>query len=337
MKLTDRQIGYTTLAAIVLACAVLAVQMYRKNAEGVQIAQVLFPEVGALQPQDAVVERGVRIGKVHSIRYSTEHGQAVVSVEFDTPLKFRQGTQFINTNYSLMGQRLVTIIPSSKGDLLDLHHPQQGVFEPGIAEAMHLMEFVVHTVDTLKEAVRLLASGDKDNAPLTAKINQMVGRTEGLVTSIHTTLDRQGPRLEQGLRRANTLARMGLQQADTIQTAVLTTARASTQTIHAVDSSMTGLQQQLLLLHADLDSLMLSGTYRSLLEERKLFDRVVELNRGVQAVLRALRTDEGAGFAGDGWILWKKTNWNVLGATAREKRVRTKPEAGNHQPSPTNP
>ncbi len=325
MRMTDKQLGYATVAVVLLACLLVTWQMHVKNAQGALTVQLLFPEVGALQPQDPVVERGVPVGRVRSIEYAKRHGQAVVTVDFDTPVKYSTGTQFINSNYSLMGQRLVTILPSHKGEVLDLRQPQQGVFEPGIAEAMHLMEQVVLAVDTLKQTVQLLATGSANRPPLVQQINRIIASTEQTLGSLGQTLADKTPVIIAGLQRGNRLAAQGIRQADSVQAAVIGLASTTSGTIASLDSTVARVSGNLGEVALTLDTLTQSPGYVALMEHRDLFERLIETRLAMQGFLNALRTDEGAGFAGDGWILWKKTNWNVFGATAREKRLRPNP------------
>ena len=161
MKLSDRALGY--ISFIVFACIFggIAFGMWAAHQNVHQTAIVDFTELGSLQPEDPVVLRGYRVGTIGSVTWLKDRSRVVI--HFTEPLKLREGTQFNNVNYALMGQRRLEIIPSKTGELMPENHVFQGHFEPGIAETLRLIENVNEQLEAVQKTILLLAQGDSSH------------------------------------------------------------------------------------------------------------------------------------------------------------------------------
>ena len=140
MKLSDRALGYISLIVFAGIFAGISFGMWAAHQNVHQTAIVDFKELGSLQPEDPVVLHGYRVGTIGSVTWLKDRSR--VKIHFTEPLKLREGTQFNNVNYALMGQRRLEIIPSKTGELMPENHVFQGHFEPGIAETLRLIENV---------------------------------------------------------------------------------------------------------------------------------------------------------------------------------------------------
>ena len=77
-----------------------------------------------------------------------------------------------------------------------------------------------------------------------------------------------------------------------------------------------------------LDSLSKTEAWVRLAESRDLIDTLSAINGKLKRVVDAFNGSLEDGTNVGAWKLMKKTNWNVLGATAREKRAKREKEAG---------
>ena len=124
MKLSDRSIGYISLLSLIGIFASISYGMYEAHQDVPHSAIVDFEELGTLQPEDEVVVRGYRVGTIGAVTWLGDRSR--VQIKFDNPIVIREGTQFNNINYALMGQRRLEIIPSKTGEVLPEDHIHTG-------------------------------------------------------------------------------------------------------------------------------------------------------------------------------------------------------------------
>ena len=322
-RLSDKAIGYFAIGVVLLLCAFVGWKMYLEDSRGVQTVVVRFPDLGSLQPQDAVVERGVRVGFVRETRLRGR--EAEVEIDFGNPVRYCEGTRFINSNYSLMGQRYVVIIPEHRGKELDLSQPQRGEYEPGIAEAMHLVKNAVDLLDSITLAARLIAGGDSAHRPFAERFNGLVDAVEGAIAAVDDAVRTKGPAVAGALAQVGDLAEEATAQANAVQAALdtslvqaATALRALSEAARAVTAAVEGADK-------GLDSLSRTEAWTRLVDSRDLIDTLSALSGRIKLVVDNLNGSAEEGTNISAWKLMKKTNWNVLGATAREKREK---EAG---------
>ena len=111
MNKSDRIIGYISLVALIALFAGIAYGMYEAHQHVTYKAYVDFTELGSLQPEDPVVIRGYTVGTIGKVTWMGD--RARVEVKFDEPTVIREGTQFNDVNYALMGQRRLEIVPNT--------------------------------------------------------------------------------------------------------------------------------------------------------------------------------------------------------------------------------
>ena len=179
IKISDKTIGYISFAFIIATITLVAIGMWKAHHATRYTATIDFQELGSLQPEDLATLRGYEVGVVREIHWLGD--RARVTVHFNEPLRLREGTIFKNVNYALMGQRRLEIIASKTGKDLPEDYIHQGIFEPGIAEALRLIEDVVKQVEALQSMVVLVAQGDSTHPSFSSVFEGYVSKLEGLL------------------------------------------------------------------------------------------------------------------------------------------------------------
>lgn len=326
MKLTDKALGYLAIAAALLLTVTVMWQMYVKSAEGVESVTVLFPQLGSLQPEDAVVERGVHVGHIRSVALGKSGAEVVI--DFDLPVKYSVGTRFINSNYSLMGQRYVVILPEHSGPLLNLKEQIDGEYEAGIAEAMHLVEHAVKSLDTIKTAVELLAAGTDQSPGFARQFQGVVGQLDGALGALHRSIDQNGPRLGELIAEGNRFASDAVGKTEEIRGTLDTLWGDVGELLRSLSGAIETAGSGLLTVARGLDSLSENEVWKGVADNSSLHDSLLVMTQQLRNVIDVLSGNAQSQAKIGFWKVWKHTNWNIFGATAREKRAKRARQAG---------
>ena len=193
MKISDRALGYISILVIAGIFGGISFGMWAAHQNVNQTAIVDFKELGSLQPEDPVVLRGYRVGTIGSVTWLKDRSR--VKIHFTEPLTLREGTQFNNVNYALMGQRRLEIIPSKTGTVMPENHVFQGNFEPGIAETLRLIENVNEQLEAVRQMVLLLAQGDSTHKSAPEIYEDAMHSIEDIFAHTEKTVGTLGPKL----------------------------------------------------------------------------------------------------------------------------------------------
>lgn len=322
IKISDKAIGYISFLILVAIITFVAIGMWKAHHATRYTATIDFPELGSLQPEDKVTLRGYEVGVVREVTWLGDRARVIV--HFDEPLRLREGSVFKNVNYALMGQRRIEITASKEGKDLPEDYIHQGHFEPGIAEALRLIEEVVKQVEALQSMVILIADGDSLNPSFAQVFEGYAEKVEGLMKQAEKVTSMIPEKLESILAITDT----------TSQTIFNVTTKAES-TLQLVDSvSKEKIQQAKLALvkvsdgtqHAnDLITDFENSPIGNLLENDSLIQKTNALLLSTQKLIKAFNT-KGLDIRDENGnkitlIRWK--NINLIGKTAREKaRIR---------------
>jgi len=320
MRISDRNLGILTIAVIVAVGAWVTLMMVIKNQQATTRLTALFTELGSLQPEDPVTSRGFPVGKVGNVYW--QDGHAVVELLLDEPMILREGTVVRNENYSLMGQRRVEILSPLKGSILAPNHIYEGDFEPGIAEAMHLMEQVRLQVISVRDIVFLLRDGNKNTPSIPQATETILSQSELTLNELERILKVAKPKIHSTLIQANELTGQAIRitaQTDSTLRTVESEGHAAIVQAHQILQNASDASLKLSNL---LDRVQSEPITQQLLYKKELITQLNEFVTTMQAAMQIFDengnlkiTDENGkprGIAG-------LTNLNVFGKTARQK------------------
>ena len=319
MKTSDRVIGYLSLLALIALFAGIAYGMFDAHEHVTYKAYVDFTELGSLQPEDPVVIRGYTVGTIGNVTWMGDRGR--VEIKFNEPTVIREGTQFNNVNYALMGQRRLEIVPNKNGKVLPEDHIHQGNFEPGIAEALRYMEDVNEQITNIREVVMLITEGDSTHQSAKEIYENVMGTIEGILENADKTIDKLNPAVNTLIRQLNDAGNTVADMAEQVDTTVKTTTNAVNEKIAQAEgviksvSEGTKKAEQII---ADIEN---SPAMDKLVNSREIVDKVADLTKKMNDLIAAIDTKGIKMYDDQGkevkLFTWKNTN--LIGKTAREK------------------
>ena len=324
MKLSDRALGY--ISFIVFACIFggVAFGMWAAHQSVHHTAIVDFTELGSLQPEDPVVLRGYRVGTIGSVTWLKDRSRVVI--HFTEPLKLREGTQFNNVNYALMGQRRLEIIPSKTGTLMPETHVFQGHFEPGIAETLRLIENVNEQLAAAQTTILLLAQRDSSHKSAPEIYEEAMHSIEDIFAHTEKTVSALGPKMNKLFKQMNSSTKAISKTALQADTAIKTVTAAANEKISLVDSIVLSLTENAKKTNDVITSIEKGIDSETLLQSKELIENINSVIDGLNKAVAAIDT-KNLGFKDkDGkpikLITWK--NMNIIGDKARKRMEEAK-------------
>lgn len=319
MKVSDRSIGYISLLALLVIFSAVAIGMYQAHHEESKCIYVEFDELGTLQPEDEVVVKGYTVGLVGDITWLGD--RARVQVKFVEPIIIREGTQFLDVNYALMGQRRLEIIPSKTGKVLPDSYIHTGVFEPGIAEALRLIEGVNEQLTMVRDLVHMLTEGDSTHASIQKTFEDVLQtveatmqNTEKMIASLQPTVNK----IFKNVDSTTTVLMDATQQIDTtIKTATKAVNEKLVQTEEAIKTVSSSVQKA----NDLINSIETNPNIDKILNSTEIIEKTNEMVTKLSELVKAIDTkgltvlDE----QGKPVKLIHFRNMNIIGKTAREK------------------
>jgi ABC-type transporter Mla subunit MlaD len=319
MKTSDRIIGYLSLLALIALFAGIAYGMFDAHEHITYKAYVDFTELGSLQPEDPVVIRGYTVGTIGKVTWMGD--RARVEIKFDEPIVLREGTQFNDVNYAIMGQRRLEIVPNKHGKVLPQDFIHQGTFEPGIAEALRYMEDVNAQITRVREVIMLIANGDSTHQSAQELYENVMGTIEGILENADKTIDKLNPAINGLVKQINEAGNTVATMTDQVDTTVKTTTDALNAKIgeaeNVIKSIAEGTEKAEKMI-ADIEN---SPAMNKLINSTEIVDKVANLTKKMNELIAAIDTKGIKMYDDQGkevkLFTWKNTN--LIGKTAREK------------------
>ncbi len=331
MRISDRTLGYISLVTLIGLFAFIAYCMWEAHHEARKIIEVDFNELGSLQPEDQVVIRGYTVGTIGRVLWLGD--RARVQIKFNEPIIIREGTQFNNVNYAIMGHRRLEIIPSKTGKILPDDHIFQGHFEPGIAEALRQIENVNEQIAAIRELVHLAVEGDSLHEPVSAIFEQIIFGVEQTLENTEQTLSTLQPALNNLFKQINTasadLAEVSL-QADS---AVKTLTEMVNEKMTLAESAFKAISEGAQKTNDIINNIENNQFYSKILYSSETVDKVNDLIGKLNQLVQAIDT-KGIKVLDENGNPVKAFSWknlNIIGKTAREKG-RERAEKGESLP-----
>ena len=319
MKKSDRVIGYLSLLALIALFAGIAYSMFDAHEHVTYKAYVDFTELGSLQPEDPVVIRGYTVGTIGNVTWMGDRGR--VEIKFDEPTVIREGTQFNNVNYALMGQRRLEIVPNKNGKVLPEDYIHQGNFEPGIAEALRYMEDVNAQITNIREVVMLITEGDSTHQSAKEMYENVMQTIEGILENADKTIDKLNPAVNTLIKQLNDAGNTVAEMADQVDTTVKTTTDALNAKIKQAEDVVASISEGTKKAEKMIADIENSPAMDKLINSREIVDKVADLTKKMEALIAAIDTKGIKMYDDQGkevkLFTWK--NANIIGKTAREK------------------
>ena len=318
IKISDKTIGYISFAFIIATITLVAIGMWKAHHATRYTATIDFQELGSLQPEDLATLRGYEVGVVREIHWLGD--RARVTVHFNEPLRLREGTIFKNVNYALMGQRRLEIIASKTGKHLPEDYIHQGIFEPGIAEALRLIEDVVKQVEALQSMVVLVAQGDSTHPSFSSVFEGYVSKLEGLLQQTESLSKMLPEKLDNVFAVVDTTTKSINTITEQTNSAVNTIDSVAKEKIKTAKYALVKISDETKNANSLIDSFE-NSPIGELLENDSLIQKTNALIQSTQNLIKAFNTkgldirDEN----GNKVSLIRWENINLIGKTAREK------------------
>lgn len=319
MKLSDRTLGYLTLLVLLLIFAGVAIGMYDAHHEEAKCIYVEFDELGTLQPEDVVVVKGYTVGVVGDIVWLGD--RARVQVKFTEPIIIREGTQFYDVNYALMGQRRLEIIPSKTGKVLPDDYVHTGVFEPGVAEALRLIEGVNEQLVMVRDMVRMLTDGDSAHASLQQVFEDVLQTVEVTMQNTEKMVASLQPTVNKIFNNVDSTTKVLIDVANQADTTIKTATNVVNEKLAQTEDALKTVSASVQKANDLIASIETNPEVDKLLNSAEVIEKTNEMVNKLSELIKAIDTkgitvydDEGKPVK-----LIHFRNMNIIGKTAREK------------------
>ena len=317
MRLTHKSQGYIAILIFLGVMLYLAIIIHTKSKHTAYEVTVIYDQIGTLQIDDLVRTKGVKIGKVKQIEHV--NNQAKVTLTFDEPIFIREGTVFINRNYSLMGEREIEIQTSREGQILSPDTPFIGEFQPGISETMHEIRSILEALEKIKLVVEVLTYGN-DSVPAFAsqlmghfdKVNQTLERMTRTFATLQPALYKHLTQVQNVSDSTMSYAKHLKENFDIIQK----------NSIHFLEQSQQRMAELSPLIQKTAEGLVkVEQSTRFALEDKKLLESTLAFTSSLQKFMGFLKAvgEEMVDENGKPKSFLKLKNLNIFGPTAREK------------------
>lgn len=319
MKISDKALGYFSFFAIILLLGVVTLEMYNAHQINIYEIEVDFKELGSIQPQDAVTIDGYKVGQIGSIKWLGD--KARLQLKFDEPVALRKGTRIINSNYALMGQRRIEIIRSKTGEVVPKDYVFEGEFQPGIAEALRLIENFQTQMDIIRDIALLLIHGDSVTPSVPKMFETKMEQIDNLISSLEKLSEQVNSQVNGLLVQTTDASQQIIQTADnaktlldTIQKTTSTKIEEANQALSKVSKASSGANDFIL-------SIENNPSIDKLLSSTEKIEKINELIKKVNILSQAIQEKGIAMYneKGEKVKIFPFKNMNIIGKTAREK------------------
>jgi ABC-type transporter Mla subunit MlaD len=319
MKISDRTLGYVSLIALIGLFAFIAYCMWEAHHEATTIIQVDFDELGTLQPEDQVVIRGYTVGTIGKVQWLGD--RARVQIKFNQPVVIREGTQFNNVNYAIMGQRRLEIIPSKTGKVLPDDYIHTGTFEPGVAEILRYIDQINEQIETVRQLIYLVTMGDSTHQSANEIVETIIGSIETTLSNTEHTLSTLQPALNNLFKQANMASNNLLEITTQADSAVTTITGTVNEKIALAEKAILKISDGANKTNELINSIESDSVYNKFLYSSEMVDKVNELVKKLNEIVQAIDT-KGMKILDENGNPIKPFTWknlNLVGKTAREK------------------
>ena len=193
-KSLELRIGLTVfIAALTLTIGLMWFQGFKASQETYEIHAVFSMALGAT-PGDKVYLNGVEMGKVK--RVQLRQRDVLVTIELSAKSKIPDDSKILLQTIGIMGERIVTIVLGSSDTYLAPGAVMQGIYDPGVAEALAALGGIMGNLTKLttdmERVATILTQGEK--------LKRTIENLADLTTELNKFMKNDGPELAAGVR-----------------------------------------------------------------------------------------------------------------------------------------
>ena len=319
MKISNRALGYISMLALIALFAYIAYSMYTAQHSVSHVAIVDFDELGSLQPEDPAVLRGFKVGTIGTVTWLGD--RARITVKFDDPIVLREGTEFNNVNFALMGQRRLEITPSKTGKPMPEDHIFTGHFEPGIAEALRFIENVNQQIAVIRDVIHVITEGDSTHPSAPEAFESTFQAIESFLDSADMEAARFTPKIEQMFNQLNQTSKSIGEATIKADSTIKFATNAANEKLEGLQSTMKTISETAEKTNKAITDIENSTLSAEILKTTQTVEKVNAIIDKFNQVVKAINTKGIKIYDKDGkpvkLIKWK--NMNIIGQTARSK------------------
>ncbi len=193
-RMLELRVGFTVFIAIlVFTVGLMWFEGFKIGRTTYEINAV-FPMVGGINVGDVVSVNGVEKGEVGSVILRDR--DVVLGLKIDASVRIPADSKVVLETHGIMGERIVTIVLGKSGEYLEEGATLEGVYDPGISEAL---ASVARVVDDLKELAanistltETLSKGDN--------LSKAAENLSALTGELREFIERNSEKLDEGVR-----------------------------------------------------------------------------------------------------------------------------------------
>lgn len=162
-KTLEIRVGFTIfIAVLVFTVGLMWFEGFKVGRKTYEI-QAVFPMVGGIDRGDAVDVNGVEKGEVREV--ALRERDAIITMALETSVVIPADSKIFLQTRGIMGERAVSIVLGSSGERLAEGAVMQGIYDPGISEALAAVgaatENLQRLVDEVERLGGILTDGER--------------------------------------------------------------------------------------------------------------------------------------------------------------------------------
>lgn len=245
--------------------------------------QVAFSDVQGLEVGDKVMYRGMEAGRVKKL--VTRQDKVIVSIQVPSDIKLRQGSRFQVWDSSLMGGKVLLIIPGEGSGVLNYAQIQTGEAPEG------MMDLISRASTTLKE-LQITMQDLKGPGGLNDKVERLITNTDATVLSAKGVTDQVRKDLGSTISRLDALIAEVNGVVSENRSPLQRTLQDAPELMANIGSTLDSLQ--LLAGHLTRSTAALNngeGTAAKLLNDDELYDKMVKSLGDLEALVQDIKAN----------------------------------------------
>jgi phospholipid/cholesterol/gamma-HCH transport system substrate-binding protein len=224
-KSLEIRVGLTVfIASLILIIGLMWFQGFKVGHGNYQIHAV-FPMVGGISPGDKVNLNGVEMGNVK--RVQLRDNDVLLTMDISRKARIPDDSRIVLQTVGIMGERIITVLLGTSERFLEPGATMQGVYEPGITEALAFLGGIMNELTQLtKDMQKIAGTLTQGN-----KLKSIVENLTDVSGRLRTLIERDAPGFEAGVRSfrrsAETMDKLLERNSGNIDTLMTSVAAAS--------------------------------------------------------------------------------------------------------------